>query len=333
MLCLAQGLSSQSRVFHARPNLLDIMYMWRRRALVAIGAPIAAVACIPAEEHTPSGIALLSYLGATRISSVVPRGKRAPSLEVAVHVGTAEVHLCGVCHVEQASAAAAHAMVARDAPDAIALECDDRTLDLLRTAGAALDGVPREVVRSDGLRMVRQALFKSEHMQDLARRAGKPLTDPSNVGLPPAIGRHLANDGVLWSDEMRAAASAADSCGARVVCLGPTKEAAAAPAASRLGMMVGMAATWLRARALHPGLDERSCDEAVVHAANSALREVLPAFHRYHVMDPDAVMASRIRALCEELVRERKGKGRRPRVVCVVGAQHVPGLRRALDVG
>ena len=367
---------------------------WRRVAL-ACALPVAGVACIPAEEHTPSGLTLLKYVGSTRISSLMTRGRRSPSYEVSLASTTTsgdvvEIRLCGVCHVEPASAAAARALVICHTPDAVALECDAATLDLIKVAGTALDRLPADAVRSQGLARVRRALFETPQMRELAESAGKPLREPANVGLPPLLARHLAEDGILWSDEMRAASEAADACGARVTCLGPIKDPRAAPRVSgRLSMFVGAAAHWLRARALRPGLDERSCEPAVVHALNASMQEVLPSLYRYHVEEPDRRMAGQIRSLCDEVVRERRaaaharlggggaeeaaareagreagseapraspplglwsarrggavgkqergapsqGHAKPPVVVCVVGAQHVPGLQRALEAG
>ena len=62
-----------------------------------------------------------------------------------------------------------------------------------------------------------------------------------------------------------------------------------------------MLGCWLRAYALEPGLDERSCDLEGVAAANEAMRQMLPAEYRRHVTQRDDQMAARLRRLRDEL--------------------------------
>ena len=306
----------------------------RRRGLLLAASPIAAFAVYPGTEDSPSGLKVLRLLAQTRISSLLRHGDRRASYEVTVPsaLGTAaNVHICGVCHVEKGSVDAARDAILRYRPAAVALECDATTLQLLQVASAALDGVPVARVRANGPELVREALSRSDVVKELALQQGTRIPAPSSIGLPPVIGRHLSREGVLWSDEMRAAAAAADQVGARVICLGPIKDAVPPPPPGNIATVVGMAACWLRARALRPGLDERSCEPAGVAALNRALHELLPAMHRYHVSDPDALMAKKILSLCNELANP-DSKSPRQTVVAVVGAQHVPGLEAGLKL-
>ena len=113
--------------------------------------------------------------------------------------------------------------------------------------------------------------------------------------------------------------------------------------------------------ALAPHYDERSCDAEGVQAANAALRELLPAYHDFHVAAPDARWARSVRApkpdpnpnpnpnpnspapnpnpnpqtrsvraLCEEVASDATVAGP-ARVVVVVGARHLPGLQALLS--
>ena len=321
----------------------------RRRAIAAmVGAPVAGLALFPAGDRgeTPSGLTLLKLLAQTRISTLISRGNRSACYEVTVQAaGGVEVLLCGTCHVEQSSSKAVRAAFARQAREpggvsAVAVECDAQTLELLRVADTAIAGMPPDRLKSEGIGRVRAALFQSEVVRELAKSKNAPLTDPSCVVLPPAIGRHLARDGVLWGGEMREAACVAEEAGARVACLGPIHSSAPSSPPSQVAMLIGQAAYWLRVRALRPGLDERSCEPASISAANEALRELMPRLYRHHVTEPDELMAGRIRMLCDEVAasarsaKPRWGSGKQaappPRILVVVGAQHVSGLQQKL---
>ena len=254
-----------------------------------------------------------------------------------------DVLLCGVSHISPSSAAETRAAVegASSSLAAVALECDAQTLALLRCAHEAIDGLPRERVRSDGVALVRAALFRSPTVQHMAARSGASLDAPSSVGLPPPIVRHLTRDGVLWSDEMREAADVADALGARVVCLGAPAPPSASSPPPPPAPLLGMAACWLRAHALRPGLlNERGCAAADIAAMNTAMQEMLPALYSLKVVEADERMAAGLLAVCKQLRAEEAheaeaapSEGARPVrcVVAVVGAQHVPGLASRLQ--
>ena len=313
---------------------------------------MAALAVVPADEASgrPSGVQVLRLLPTGLVGAVTPSPPRSACLHASATVDTgggttAEVHLCGVCHVEPSSAEAVHDAVACRADSlgglrAVALECDSQTLVLIRCAHAAIKGLPRERVRTEGSERVRVALHDSEEVRDLARRRGANSDGP--LDLPSSISHHLSGEGALWGDEMRAAAEAAEAMGAQVHCLGaapleaferrkPESNRSPPPA-------LGLFACWLRAHELCPGLDAHSCDTSVVDACNTAMREWLPALHGELVTEPDERMAARLRLLCTQLVRTNKddlaaghgGAHTPPCMVAVVGAQHVPGIQRAL---
>jgi len=301
-------------------------------------ASAAAVALMPGgEDGSTSGLKLLSMLPTGLAGACVRPAPRSASYEVEVN----GIYLCGVCHVETASALAAASAVKRHGRHAtVALECDEQTLRLLNVASRAIEGMSKKCIRADGIEHVRQALFDSEYVKELGRARGKQLASPSHVGLQPAIERHLRADGVLWSGEMATAAAAASEVGARVVCLKPSTgswaEVNGASASNNAGdglgalavmtrNMLGLAAFWLRAHELHPGFDERSCEAAGVAAANTALAEALPREYVMFVDTPDDHMAQR---LCR--LRDERPRTSSPSVVAIVGAQHVPGLRRRL---
>ena len=92
-----------------------------------------------------------------------------------------------------------------------------------------------------------------------------------------------------------------------------------------------MAACWLRVHALCPGFDERSCDAAGIDAANTAFREMLPCEHERLVSIPDVEMARRLCALREETQSMVSSQQHGVAVVAVVGAQHVPGVRKRIQ--
>jgi hypothetical protein len=311
----------------------------------AVAAPVIGVALIPGNEQEPSGLKMLSLLPSGLAGSCATGVPRQPSLEVTVPrvAGAVDVTLCGVCHVEPESATAAAALVNRRASHGlrtVALECDAHTLELLRCASSAIKGMSRERVRDQGLGAVRDALFRSETARGMLQRAsGKSLQSAAQVGIPATLARHISRDGVLWSDEMRTAADAADEAGARVVCLGEQpRPNAVSPPFPVAPSLIGLAACWLRARALQPGLDELSCEANGVAAANAALRERVPEHYARLVTRPDERMAKRLIGLCAELGRQTRGGDETTQtkhdvghVVVVVGAQHVPGLQHILS--
>ena len=312
-----------------------VMYL-RRLALAAITAPPATLALYPGSQDSAPGLHVLRTLPSGLLGAICRAAPRTSSLEASVLLRGQQVHvhLCGGCHLNPESAHAAGQAIRRHAATnvlkAVALECDTMTLELIGMAHQALRGLPRERVRVEGLDLVRQALFDSPRLQALAREAGAALTAAAHVPLPAAIAFHLERDGVLWGAEMAEAAEAATEVGARIVCL-----ASPVRSASRLTAL-GFVGSWLRARALVPGFDERSCDMASVEAGTTAIREMAPAHFRAHVLDPDRYLTRCVRELCDELTAG--GGTKRERVVgasvetgpcsvlVVVGAGHVPGM-------
>ncbi len=312
-----------------------------RRACATAATAAAAVALVPPgdDEYPISGLTLLSCLPAGIAGALAPRRPRLPSLEV-VSQG---VYVCGVSHVEVASVQAAVASVARCSGAAVvALECDADTLEVRKAAVRALQGSSAEQIRKEPLHYmsrVRQALFETAVVHDMARARGRPeLTSPSQVGLQPEVVRHLRSDGVLWGSEMAAASQAAADAGCRVVCLQPGAkwtEASTTDAypegngglTRSARRWLALTTGWLRLYSLCPGFDERSCDAAGVAALNQAMLEVLPCEHARRVATPDEVMARRLIALRDELGRGEDAKAvGYPIVVAIVGAQHVPGI-------
>lgn len=324
--------------------------MLRRRAAAAFAATTATVALVPAgEDGSASGLTLLSLLPGG-IAGMLSKSKpRAPSYEITVD----GIHLCGVCHVEPASADAAAAAVARTAKiSTVALECDAQTLELLHVATQALAGMAREDVQTSGVDRVQRGLFDSPAVHALASASGKQLTSSAQITLQPAITRHLRNDGVLWSNEMAVAATAAANVGARVVCLKPPggswegNGANSTPApgdvqgggvGAMVQTIVGAAACLLRTHILHAGFDERSCAPSGVTAANSAMREMVPGQYERLVTIPNEQMArtllalrDELRAACTNVDSASAAATTSTSIVAVVGAQHVPGLAQLL---
>lgn len=312
-----------------------------RRSFATAAAATAALALVPPgdEEYPVSGLTVVSLLPSGIAGACAPRRPRVPSFEVVSN----GVYLCGISHVEVASAQAAIATIARcSSAAAVALECDANTLEVRKAAARALQGLEAEQIRKDALfhiGRVRQALFESETVRDMARARGRAeLSSPSQVGLQPEVVRYLRSDGVLWGSEMAAAAQAAADAGCRVVCLQPgakwmeepapgtsveTHSSVVRSARRRLALFAG----WLRVHALCPGFDERSCDAVGVAALNQAMLEMLPREYARRVATPDEVMARRLRALRDELGRgEDATVVGYPIVVAIVGAQHVPGI-------
>lgn len=320
----------------------------RRRAwaTATVVVPITGLALTPATDNSPSGASVLRLLPSGLLAAAWPRArnqKTAHSYEVLVTNvagSSCDVHLCGTSHINSSSTAAARTAVQRAHGDgalaAVALECDSQTLSLLRCAHEAIAGLTPEVVRTNGVTLVRAALFLSPTVQRMAAQAGTSLDTPATIGLPPPILRHLTSDGVLWSDEMRAAADAADESGARIVCLGIDAPTAASSPPPPAVPMLGMVACWLRAHALRPALlDERGCDADDIAAMNTAMRETLPALHARKLVDVDDRIAQKLLTLCAQMGNDDAGVDAKrsiiPRaVVVVVGAQHVPGLEARL---
>ncbi|KAL3931480.1 MAG: hypothetical protein SGPRY_001108, partial [Prymnesium sp.] len=231
-----------------------------RRAAAALSVPALAVALIPGDEASPSGVSLLRELplgvwGACGF----PSTPRTSSLQASVMVGNVEVLLCGTCHVNVASAVDVRQLVERSVCSgelaAVAVECDAQTLALISVGSRALGGLPPEEVRVRGVSKLRHALFSSDVIHDFARRAGKTIASEEDVPIPPQIALHLQRDGALWAGEMAEAASSAVAAGVRVVCIGTPARAPAEGIGlfSRLRAGVGV---WLRSRALARGFDE-----------------------------------------------------------------------------
>ena len=194
----------------ARPieRSLGVAKMSARRATLALGGGAAvAVVAWPERPGEPSVRTVLRWLPSGLLGwALHPTGARVPSLEVVQREACSNVavQLCGVCHVEEASAEAARACVERCASGAlhaVALECDAVTFGRVRAAARALEGVPPERVRAEGEALVRRAIFGLPEVHAEARRAGVELRTPSQIPLPPAIGAHLRQDGALWSRE------------------------------------------------------------------------------------------------------------------------------------
>ena len=280
--------------------------LFARRASLALGGGAAvAVIAWPERPGEPSVRTVLRWLPSGLLGWVLhPTGARVPSLEVVQREACSNVavQLCGVCHVETASADAARACVERCAASggacvrarrvacdtapptrlricspahlltspchspyspcaalhAVALECDAVTFGRVRAAALALEALPPERVRAEGEARVRRAIFGLPEVHAEARRAGVELRSPSQIPLPPAIATHLRQDGALWSREVVAAAEAAEAAGARVVFLdSPPRPLSGGGGGG--GGLVAWLACWLRAQALCPGRDERSC--------------------------------------------------------------------------
>ena len=329
--------------------------MLRRPATLAAAAvlgPLAGIALVPDRgEDAPSGMAVLSLLPAALAALPVPPEPRQASYEKVVDgPAGADVHLCGVCHVEPASVSAARAAVLRahtaGGLATVALECDTYTLQLVRAARKPLSGLPRTQVRDEGSGLVRRALFETPAVHMRAREVGAHLTSPSQVGLPPLLLRHLERDGLLWSEEMAAAADAADEVGARVVCLKPSQiswvpEGHDDRSGGGGASLLGMAAYWLQAHALHGRrVDERSCAAGGVEATRTAMAATLPREFSRRVATPDEVMARQLHALRSEVAAgaadydsQSGSRTKRASIVAIVGAIHVPGVRNHLVNG
>lgn len=297
---------------------------------------------------------------------------RPPMFERTVRdaVTGANVHLCGVSHVDPAAAIAVRARANALAADergflaGIAVEADPPTLSVMRAARGALAGLPAEAVRVEGASRVRRALFESSAVHTMAAEAGRPLRDHEHVGLSPTLVKHLETEAVLWGLEQAEAAESACALGVELVCLRrplPSQLPTAASADGRVGNAGGQvpgwltrAAFWLRCQALRPGFDPLSTDEAHVAASNQALREIAPRIFSRSVDAVDAEMAAATRAFCERLAAaERRGGvvqgaeveaasradvcallSRPPvTVMAVVGARHVHGMERRLAAG
>ena len=309
---------------------------WLRRGATATALGAVGLSLVPATPDRPSGVDLLKVLPPGLAAAVLAPGVREASLDVTVPMAAADVHLCGVCHVEPASAEAARRAVERHSATAAALavECDATTLELISAARRALSDMPRASVKSAGLETVRAALFELPTVHELARRDGVALASPAEVPVPGMVVRHLKTDGVLWSCEMAEASAVAAERGVRTVCLGTGAKPGAAQQAAGAPSFLGAAAAWLHAHAaLGRGVDAKSCDEPSVVAANEGMRRYMPQQHEVHLRAPDAQMAATVHVLCREAADTAPG-GSRPSVVVIVGARHVPGMRAllALDV-
>ena len=113
-----------------------------------------AVAAWPERPGEPSVCTVHRLLPSGLLSwALHPTARRVPSLEVVQREAQTNVavQLCGVCHVEAASADAARACVERCAAAgqlrAVALECDATTFGRVRAAARALESLPPARVR------------------------------------------------------------------------------------------------------------------------------------------------------------------------------------------
>ena len=113
-------------------------------------------------------------------------------------------------------------------------------------------------------------MAQSDAGSDL-RSATWRRSEPACFRRRPAIATHLRQDGALWSREVVAAAEAAEAAGARVVYLDspPRPPSAATGGGGGGGGWVAGLAFWLRAQALCPGRDGRSCAVDQVEASYS----------------------------------------------------------------
>eukprot|EP00665_Eupelagonemidae_sp_cell47_P003933 gene3934-biopygen11292 len=323
--------------------------MWCRVRVAIVASPVV-VALIPGSDDGPLGLRTCGLLLPGLCNMFQPCSDAMPCLEATVLAAGSgvKVHLCGVCHVEVGSAAATVAFVERHRPAAVALECEAQTLGRVCAGRRALCGMNRGGVSSEGVGRLRRALHEAPAAHELARQSYTTLPSLWQVGVPPALATHLKRDGVLWSGEMAAAADAALAGGARVVCLGHAMPRLPSHDGGRTGVELGtdagalsMAACWLRAGGVQPGLNDNSCDADAVLASNTALLELQPRVYEAHVSSQDEHMAARLHALCKELQAARQvapvgegcpGSGAEeiPCVVAIVGARHVPGLRGRL---
>ena len=112
----------------------------RRAALALSGGAAVAVVAWPERPGEPSVRTVLRWLPSGLLGwALHPTGARVPSFEVVQREACSNVavQLCGVCHVEEASAEAARACVDRCASGAlhaVALECDAVTFGRVRAA-------------------------------------------------------------------------------------------------------------------------------------------------------------------------------------------------------
>ena len=92
-------------------------------------------------------------------------------------------------------------------------------------------------------------------------------------------------------------------------------------------------ALWLYVSAQHPGADPRSCAERLVEKRNNGMREFAPMVYQRALVERDAFMSARLREACTRLADEAMRSGEQLahlRAVAIVGAQHVPGMRKQL---
>ena len=156
----------------------------------------------------------------------------APSLQATVQCGAVCVHLCGTCHFEPASAAAARALVESVAQlpgrtAAVAVELDPGSLFVLACAHKATAELPRERVRSEGVERTQEQLASAR-----ASLGGELEVSWEGAAppLPPLVEHFLRAEGVLFGGEMCAAAMAGAEQGARLVCLREASERPYPPA-------------------------------------------------------------------------------------------------------
>ena len=149
------------------------------------------------------------------------------------------VHLCGVSHVDPASATAvrAYAEALAAAPGglgAVAVEDEPRALLLTRAARAALHGLPPERIRAEGEGLVRHALFGLAEVHAWAAEAGATLDGAERVPLSPTLARQLRGGGVgAHASADASSASAVGTCVAKASCGASSRRAA--PLATGVG--------------------------------------------------------------------------------------------------
>ena len=244
-----------------------------RRRVIAAAAAVGGAALVVRRpsDGRPSIADALALTPALPALVRVDRAAWPPVLESSVFDARsgARVALCGVCHVDPGSAAAACAAVARHGGNlgAVALEIDARTLAMVDAARQALDAAPADADREATVRAALSAL---------------PFAPPggfsANVPLPPAIAQPL-KQGVLYAREMAEAAAAAAAAGAPVHCLRAVQDSSLQSRAAQPPGPVAQLAVHLRAQALHDGAHPQSCARESVVAYEAATRcETMPRF-------------------------------------------------------
>eukprot|EP00967_Tisochrysis_lutea_P146884 scaffold278013_cov30-Tisochrysis_lutea.AAC.1 len=337
----------------------------RRFALAAGGVSATLSAWLSGgerrEEYARSAWVCVRYLPSGLAGAVAGDASEPPvALERSVQeaITGAQLHLCGVCHVDVAARRLvrerAETLAQQGRLSLIAIEADHRTLVVVRAAAAALTAMPAEAVREQGVSCVRRALFEMPQVHEWAVSSGQTLESAEQVGLSSQLQFHLQQEGVLWGAEQAEAAEVATELGVDVACLRQAPPARASPMRGPIPLLT-QAAYWLRCHSLQPGYNERSCDKSHVRAANAAMREVAPWLYRTSVEAVDAEMSAALRRLCEAVTaasgeepQSRVTSGGKPSetgvdyvtcangalppptILVVVGARHVDGMEEHL---